>query len=283
MNQHLVVLPRATSPALFEAGQDVTLHGFLGKRRDQSPNLSFCNIQLSSVNHDPLQIVSSWKEEGSLQHTAHVDLKSVPAWSPVCITGTLKEIEATSEIEASPESEVSREREASPKGNDEGSSQGPLPLAKRCQKYEVKLKSIHCLNPFPKDITVSKKAVWPLESRHLRLRFDSLLYDRLRFRHTIANALRHALRSSRFIEVETPLLFKSTPEGAREFLVPTRRKGFAYALPQSPQQYKQILMAAGIYRYFQFAKCFRDEDHRTDRQPEFTQVGVSLPGYIIAY
>ncbi|KAI1496359.1 tRNA synthetases class II-domain-containing protein [Biscogniauxia marginata] len=144
------------------------------------------------------------------------------------------------------------------------------------KSWDLKLRSIRCLNPFPKDIIVSKDAVWPPHQRHLQIRFDPLTMDRLHFRNALAMVLRRTLQSRGFMEIETPILFKSTPEGAREFLVPCRQKGYAYALPQSPQQYKQILMAAGITKYYQFAKCFRDEDHRADRQPEFTQLDFEM-------
>jgi aspartyl-tRNA synthetase len=235
----------------FRKGKVVTVHGFLGKRRDKSSKITFCD--LDTDGKVDLQIVSlvQGEERDSGAHEVHKQLRSIPAFSPVTVTGVLDH----------------RPRRVGDAAESEIKEESPEVIA-----WDLRLTDIQALNEFSKDIIVSKDAVWSPSQRHLQLRFDPLLRHRLQLRSKANFTARESLMSSGFHEYETPVLFKSTPEGAREFLVPSRQPGLAYALPQSPQQSKQVLMASGIRRYYQFARCFRDEDSRADRQPEFTQV-----------
>ncbi|KAM0717735.1 hypothetical protein Q7P37_007587 [Cladosporium fusiforme] len=215
--------------------QKVVIHGYIGTRRDASKNLTFAELHDMTLG-STVQLVSTPTKGTDGSDTPHNLLRDLQEHSPVAVNGTIKARKA-------------------PAGKDRESKAGLI------TSIELKVDNITPLNSFPSDIIMSKDTIFPPEQRHLQIRNDPNIRNALAFRSKAARIVRNELCDKHdFTEIETPLLFKSTPEGAREFLVPTRVPGMAYALPQSPQQYKQILMASGIPRYVQIAKCFRDED-----------------------
>ncbi|KAL6945029.1 hypothetical protein ACO0QE_002472 [Hanseniaspora vineae] len=211
------------------------------------------------TNGDLIQIVD----------TDGIFLKNSNTEDCIQIEGFLKEKHSKTEISQTKEYEINLEH---------------LQLLNRANKTPSQLKDLlDASSAEPKSSSISTS--FPQEYRYLQLRTKKF-QEIIKKRYLANKSVRSILDEHGFTEVETPLLFKSTPEGAREFLVPTRStttsgktkpaQPLFYALPQSPQQYKQLLMASGVYRYFQIAKCFRDEDLRSDRQPEFTQIDMEL-------
>lgn len=228
------LIDRESCELPLENGQDKQYVGSMGKPRHVSKKLSFADLTLPSG--DMIQICSRADDDAE----AHAKFRAISAHSPVMV----------------------RVRE------------GPTEVNSSPAKPTFNLEHIQALNSVPDHLIVTPETIFPPSKRHLQIRFHPELQARLRFRSWLKNVLNRSLLKKSFTDVETPTLFKTTPEGAREFLVPTRTSRKAYALTQSPQQYKQSLIASGIGRYMQWARCYRDEDSRADRQPEFTQLDM---------
>jgi aspartyl-tRNA synthetase len=229
-------------------GQTVTLSGWVHSRRDLG-GLIFIDVRdregRTQTVFDPSSLAKELFEQAA----------SLRSECVVSITGKIRQ-------------------------RPEGTNNPKIPTG----EIEVLADKLEVLNmaevlPFPVDdpeVANKVNEELRLKHRYLDLRRPEMARN-LRLRSKVATTTRMFMEEQGFLDVETPTLFKSTPEGAREFLVPSRLSpGLFYALPQSPQQFKQILMVAGVEKYFQLARCYRDEDLRADRQPEFTQIDIEM-------
>jgi len=225
-----------------DGGREIVLTGWVHRRRDLG-QLIFVELRDATGR---LQVVF----DPSVHAAAHADAEALRAEYVIGVLGTVVRREAP---------------------NDDHPT-GQIEL--RAERVVIHNRADHV----PLQITDENEAN---EEQRLKHRYVDLrrprLQHALRTRHRLGRAARSALDAARFVEIETPMLTRSTPEGARDYLVPSRvHPGRFYALPQSPQLFKQLLMVAGFERYYQFARCFRDEDLRADRQPEFTQIDIEM-------
>ena len=222
-------------------GEDVVLAGWIARRRDHG-GLAFCDLRDAS---GVVQVVVDPSASRALEAVHDLRAEYV-----VRVRGTVRR---------------------RPQGNENPRlDTGEVEVS----ALELEILSVAATPPFPIEDETDADEVLRLEHRYLDLRRPRAVRP-LRTRARINSCMRRVLEEHGFVEVETPMLTKSTPEGARDFLVPSRlRQQAFYALPQSPQIFKQLLMVGGLERYYQIARCFRDEDLRADRQPEFTQLDI---------
>ncbi|MDP8909049.1 MAG: aspartate--tRNA ligase [Chloroflexota bacterium] len=248
--QQLDVSPAAVgrltcgSLRLDAAGQHVTLRGWVNRRRDLG-GLIFIDLRdrfgITQVVFNPQIAAAAHERAGRLRSEFVIEVAGIVRQRP---TGTENPRMATGDIEL--------------------------------EAHDLSILNEAKTPPFYINEEVEVDEALRLQYRYLDLRRSSMQRNVI-LRHRIVKHMRDMLDAKGFVEVETPMLIKSTPEGARDFLVPSSGfPGAFYALPQSPQQLKQLLMVAGLDRYFQIARCFRDEAQRADRQPEFTQLDLEM-------